>query len=169
VGVRADDSFSRSLDSVVGSWCWLSLEVTEKKQALVPDYPILCVVQSSKKRHNRCDISPGLTVSYRQQCWSRRGEVLCGFPGTQSPEERVKSKGAVAFGAGRASVCGQVGDFSSLSSVVSSRSHMCPCAVLLAGQDPEGMRCHGTEVATRDLRVPVPSILTAGQLVLQAW
>lgn len=32
VGVRADGSFSRSLDFVVGSWCWLSLEVTLKKK-----------------------------------------------------------------------------------------------------------------------------------------
>lgn len=34
VGVRADGSFSTSLDLVVGSWCWLSLEVTEKKYRL---------------------------------------------------------------------------------------------------------------------------------------
>lgn len=31
-----------------------------------------------------------------------------GFLGARPPEERVKSKGAVAFGAGRASVSGQV-------------------------------------------------------------
>lgn len=110
---------------------------------------------SKKKQCNRCDISPGLTVkpSCRQQ-WQSRREVQCGFLGAQCPGERVKSKGYAACSAGRISVSSRW-VFSPLSSVGSSSSPLCSCAVLLAIQELEKVRCHGAE--------------TAGQLGLQAW
>lgn len=51
--------------------------------------------------------------------------------------------------------------FSFLSSVGGSRSHVCPCAVRLAGQEPEEVRCHGAELV---LGVLVPGVLPAGRL-----
>lgn len=69
-----------------------------------------------------------------------------GFLGAQCPGERVKSKGSVACSAGRTSGSGRW-VFSSVNSMGNSRSPLCSCAVLLAIQELEEVRCHGAETA----------------------
>lgn len=82
--------------------------------------------------------SLGFALSCRQQ-WQSTRKVQDGILGKEGKDQKLLPLcwKSISMWAG--------GFFSSVSTVGSSRSHMCPCAVLLTGWEPGEVRCHGAD------------------------